>query len=164
MKTRTGFVSNSSSSSFVVAFKEPLPKDAAEVKSLLFGEEDSISCYGDPVSTKDAAEQVFSDMQKAKPMTDDEVAKEVSSGYYDGYPDYPAGIWNLPKEEYRKAWDDHKVRVREGAKSLAREFLSKNKGLVFLRFRYSDNEGEFGSTMEHGGVFDKLPNIRVSHH
>ena len=44
MKIRNGFVSNSSSSSFVVAFDKK-PETVEELKKLLFGEEE---VYGNP--------------------------------------------------------------------------------------------------------------------
>ena len=40
---------------------------------------------------------------------------------------------------------------------------SGNKGFVYY-FHYSDNEGDLQTELEHGGTFDKLPHIQISHH
>ena len=67
MKTRNGFVSNSSSSSFVVAFPF-IPKTVDELKTLLFGASQSLDYYGDmTVDTNTAAQIIFEDMKKQKP-------------------------------------------------------------------------------------------------
>jgi L-rhamnose mutarotase len=44
------------------------------------------------------------------------------------------------------------------------EFLNQNSNAFFARFEYSDNDGTFGSVMEHGDIFRKLNSIRISHH
>lgn len=68
MKVRNGFVSNSSSSSFVVAFPRNVDlKDASAIKTLLFGTEDYIKLYGDKVKTIDIAERLVKDIAGESP-------------------------------------------------------------------------------------------------
>ena len=43
------------------------------------------------------------------------------------------------------------------------EFLSQNSNAFFSRFEYSDDDS-FGSVMEHGDIFYRLPHVRISHH
>ena len=64
MKIRQGFVSNSSSSSFIIAFKD-VPESAREMLDTLFpGGEAIVKCYDHEMFTTDIAEQVFADIQK----------------------------------------------------------------------------------------------------
>ncbi len=63
MKIRSGFVSNSSSSSFIVAF-EKLPESAEEIKQMLFGNQEIVYCYDECRSANDIAERVFQDFQE----------------------------------------------------------------------------------------------------
>ena len=69
MKTREGFVSNSSSSSFIVAFPKDMEVTVDNVHNYLFGTtEKLITYYGDPVSSMKAARTVFDDMMDQKPQ------------------------------------------------------------------------------------------------
>lgn len=44
------------------------------------------------------------------------------------------------------------------------KFIKENNNNFIYFFDYSDENGEFGSEMEHGGTFNELPHIRLSHH
>lgn len=82
MKIRTGFVSNSSSSSFVVAFPRK-PESIADIKEFLFGDRDadgSVTYYDYNVTMDEVARQVFNDMQSVA-MTTEEITEELNSGW-----------------------------------------------------------------------------------
>lgn len=64
MKIRTGFVSNSSSSSFVVAFPK-VPKSWKEVHEIMFGKKDYSGEFGQ-VTTEEIAKSVFSEINGDK--------------------------------------------------------------------------------------------------
>jgi hypothetical protein len=67
MKIRTGFVSNSSSSSFIVAFAK-VPESQEELQQMLFGDDEKFSIYGDTFLTADVAAVVWRDLKVAKPI------------------------------------------------------------------------------------------------
>jgi hypothetical protein len=158
MKIRNGFVSNSSSSSFVVAFKT-VPTSVEEVKKMLFGDINSIDIYGYNITADQMAKVVFEDMQENGAVIDNkEIAKEVNSGWFPGMPDYDYN-WKdrLAREEYYEKCD-------KAAEKLADEFMESNRGSSFFIFEYSDNDGPLYSTMEHGDIFSRLPHICISKH
>jgi hypothetical protein len=85
MKIRNGFVSNSSSSSFIVAFKR-LPETVEELKEMLFGDNNFVSFYDEKASALEVASRVFNDLAKqAKDLSVSEVIDRAASGvlYYD---------------------------------------------------------------------------------
>jgi hypothetical protein len=92
MKTRLGFVSNSSSSSFVIGLKA-VPKTAEELHKMLWGDEPQELQHWDytlasPVAAAVAFGQIV--IQSGK-MTQKEIFEEIIHGYFE---DYPHESWN----------------------------------------------------------------------
>lgn len=94
MKTRSGFVSNSSSSSFVVAFKKK-PDGKYAVLELLFPEDNEGKVIGvknpygeDGVDALSAAAIVWDQLKDQKPLTKKDIREEIGSGWFDGHPDF----------------------------------------------------------------------------
>ena len=69
MKRREGFISNSSSSSFLVAF-DKIPTSVEELQKMLFGDYERYGYYEKSYSTKEISEIVFKDMKKEVPGYD----------------------------------------------------------------------------------------------
>ena len=64
MKTRSGFVSNSSSTSFLIVFRKK-PKSWNDVKEELFNNQDGIIEYGSETKTYDEiSQQLFKDIRR----------------------------------------------------------------------------------------------------
>jgi hypothetical protein len=93
MKIRTGFVSNSSSSSFIVIFDKK-PKSKEEVKKLLFpnkNDDDCLKCYDNSIPIGQITETVFKDLSNSKKVTQKELfallehisCKEILKQYKD---------------------------------------------------------------------------------
>lgn len=164
MKVKQDFVTNSSSSSFIVAFDKPV-ESLDEIKGkIMFIEK---------------AEAVFKDIQDQKPLRIikdcppclERISEEVGAGYFEGYNmDYPRINRSdfATEQEYfkanRKAFDEHDKINKKKAKQIAEKFIEQNEGKVAYFFSYSDNDGEFWSEMEHGDTFRNFPHVTISHH
>lgn len=189
MKLRNGFVSNSSSSSFLVVLDE-LPKSATEVKQLLFGDVKFWKKYDYTVRTEDIADVLWSDIQAQLdklPYSLDVIADAMESNVYSEmyYVRIPLFIPGMPADlmgelhsshQIRKHWyefdKDHQEAEREAQEAelqerkekAAQKFLEDNKGKVILQFEYGDHDGEVSTVMEHGDIFQKVRHIRISNH
>ena len=86
MKVRQGFVSNSSSSSFIVAFPKDFEITSDNVRQYLFGEQEHVTAYHESFSTKQIAEQVTRDMLAQTP-NDEDAIKENLDGHDPEGPD-----------------------------------------------------------------------------
>lgn len=94
MKIRNGFVSNSSSSSFIVAFDEK-PTCAYELMEILFPENKNNEQIGvnppyegfsiDPMS---ASTIIWNQLENQNPLNKSEILEKINSGWFDGHPEY----------------------------------------------------------------------------
>jgi len=163
MKIRIGFVSNSSSSSFIVAFAKT-PEDIQELNSMLFDnsqKEFPCDIDGDYFPNRypvySVAETVFESMKE--PISDEEAIEICRSGWIDGMPSLDTS--NKDFNATHRAW---MAKLDEFARKAFDKFRKQNKKASLFVFEYSDNEGEYESTLEHGDLFRKLPHLTVSHH
>ena len=76
MKIRSSFVSNSSSSSFIVKFPK-VPKTAQELQKMLFGDQEVIQPFDDAFPASVLAETVFNDMQEPKSVNTNEAITDL---------------------------------------------------------------------------------------
>lgn len=172
MKTRQGFVSNSSSSSFIVAFKN-VPQSKEELRDMLFhtGQtefhyyEDCFPIDGD-ISLLDIVWNDFQ-QQQSSPLTPEQIREEFGMGWIDGMPEHnwdKTPSFHDDPDAWRKYHDDYHQKCIQHANSVADTFMVTNPGCKFFKFHYSDNDGEVYSALEHGGTFDRLPHFCISHH
>ena len=201
MKIRQGFISNSSSSSFILGFDKK-PKSTDEVKKLFFAGMNHVSnvCYyGDnneqpTFGTGNMAVTIFDDLQRAEPLTEDQILEEIRNGYFEDAPEFDYGdydkvyaferdykertgkdIRDNPKSKEYKIWNKmfneiHKRRDEEwdeAAKQFWKNRKKDFKGKQVFVLSYSDNDSDYHATLEHGGVLDgndKVACIKINHH
>jgi len=167
MKVRQGFVSNSSSSSFVLAFPKKM-NSVQDVKDVLFGgwpeDEQYQALYHDCSWSIDVVAEAI--LNALKSQTDREVIEEVCCMMQWGdvvdaalgpYP-YEADV-----ETQQQRYLDTDRLEQQLSHKLASSFIQHNQDCCFYVAEFSDNE-PLGATLEHGCVFDKVPHIRISRH
>lgn len=187
MKIRAGFVSNSSSSSFVVAIPKGTELTVDSVGKVLFPNTTDItrigfSCCGDSgVSGTYAAEIVSTDLKNKNP-NDDNLIKEALNGWIDvgsmnsslydqvgSPPKYPERAWEIKDhQEMNRIFNEYETAFDVWIEKVIITFKSMNDQCDIYALEYSDNEGSVNTVMEHGGVFDRMIDagtaIRISHH
>jgi len=163
MKVRKGFVSNSSSSSFVVAFPKK-PRYMEDVKEMLFGDKED---YDNPFDFKAqpswpsdmVADIVWADIKKQDACDLANIIEALRYGWHDEEPDIEDYELDEGFDYSRYHADCLSITVKESI-----DFYEKHIKCFIYTFEYSDNDGDLFSAMEHGDLFDRLPYIKRSMH
>ena len=159
MKIKFGFVTNSSSSSFIVAWDKEVKTFEDVKKHMSF-------------ATTEQIRAIFNDIQNQEPLVlrpgnfefdfnsvlkriTNEVSDIVESGYFPGRDN------TVPRLQ---DWDLLDKRNSMVALELTKQFLTEAQGKVIYRFIYSDEDGDFWSSIEHGNLFRNLQHLTISHH
>jgi hypothetical protein len=161
MKTRNGFISNSSSSSFVIALKK-VPKTSQELQEMIFGDDEFFPMpnpedFDIPRKALYYSDIIFNDIKKQKPATKKKIIEECKSGYIGGFPNHSC---NYVSPGWEKEIDEWAEKCQKYAEDKALEFINSNK--IFI-VEYGDDTKD-GSVLEHGGTFRRIPHMTISHH
>jgi len=166
MKHRQGFVSNSSSSSFIVGF-DKVPETVEEMHSCLFpGGDTTVQPYDSSMTSREVAEQVFSDLEPSKGVN--ALIEMFKDTYYDRaiYEETSALESKFLAEglSYHEAWKKADDITKPKIVNVFNKFFEKHVGLKFHVFEYCDNDSVQGGILEHGGIFNNLPHMQISQH
>lgn len=179
MKIRYGFVSNSSSSSFIVCFDEK-PNTVEELEEMMFSVYPQHYYYDDVYNTREIAERVFSEMKRQ--VSDEKIKKELLRGYIcHPYEDKDYNVFekhakieflqkhpDLTEEDLLKSQEFsdivYKMYKRDKEKNIKKLLQMVNLYKYKYLFHYSDNNGKYDDMLEHSGIFAKLFHIVISHH
>lgn len=162
MKVRTHFVSNSSSSSFILAFRN-VPQTQEELKTLLFAEEEMLVYYEFSLTTKSASKIIFSTL--GDPVKEEDILRELNQGElstakFPNPPQYPYS----GQENYQKIYEEYLQQKNKYLQNIAEDFLKRTKYHTYYIVEYCDNFGPYFVTLEHAETFKRIPHIRVNKH
>jgi len=201
MKTRNDFVSNSSSSSFLVIFDKKLTDkktnvedDISYLKEILYKNKESDGDMFDHRQVYSTASlcQIILDqlmlMNKKTllcffeewgdelrihlhdPQLDSELRVLCDSNVPESV-DY-SGLRPTSTKEDKEFWQKRVIKEKKRYKKEMKECAIKIVDFFKIKFpdknfylaNFSDNDGEISAHLEHGGTFDYLPHLTVSHH
>lgn len=169
MKVRQGFVSNSSSSSFIVAFPKGMQPEVGAVHTYLFGADPTtVVAFGDGVPSMDAAAAIARMMGNQVPNDVKEIAEAMDDHMDDAprYDDYVS--WHEKDDDVRRGqWEAYENASREYREKYIKELTERwgiGTEVDVYTFEFSDNDGNFWATLEHGDTFSNVHHVRVSNH
>jgi len=167
MKIRNGFVSNSSSSSFIIAFPR-IPLSWKDIRVMMFGNDPEVGVshpFEDEWYSADTvAQTVFEDLQRDSmiPLDEELILRAFEEDYaLDYLDDYFNETDPVKRERLREEADQKRSQF---ARERSKEFIESNKGYFVYELTYADDEGTYGAALEHGEIFKNLPYIRIDNH
>jgi len=173
MKIRQGFVSNSSSSSFIVPFPKNLKVNTDNVHEFLFGSKtptNVVNQYNEhTIPSYDAVKTIISAMrrQKFSFKNRQRVLEEAINGYIQGEPEWEdlcdANTLMLDDiDELDKLFKQFNEAISAYRTNALNSCLKQwGPDVDVYVFDFDDND-EWGATMEHGDVFSRVPHLKVS--
>ena len=129
----------------------------------------------DKYSVMKVAETVWNDICDQKMNDFEKAEREFMHGSID---DIDAPNYNdfLYINDLSKRWKEYDNAKEAYAKKKFKEFFNTRKlklkkinnekvdNMTLYIFEYSDNDGDYYSTLEHGNLFNRLKHVRISKH
>jgi hypothetical protein len=155
MKIRNGFVSNSSSSSFIIAFDEK--PDSIEKIQKHLPSTISISNYG--YDLYEVAKRIFYLINDSSQQGINSIYDKMQYGYVFGEPEYD---WNRDRNDsnYEKEFERKR---NDFYLQKAKDFVESNKDKYIVCFSVEDYN-DLDAFIESGSCFIKVPHIKISQH
>jgi hypothetical protein len=137
---------------------DTLPKSVESLMKVL-----NFTYVSSEYPNKRYADEIFGDLGDVP--SDDDIRELLSKEVY----------WNNHKN-WRKVWETKDKETRYALMKEAQAKDDKDTEAAFLKFKdtyknkiirivtYGDDDGSFYSELEHGGLFDSMESIRISHH
>lgn len=167
MKIRSGFVSNSSSSSFIIAADVDV-LTVEYLKEVLFNGEERV----EPMYVLDhwplgfdtdfLCQAIVDEMQLIN-IDSDEV-KYAMEDMLDDEPDYPEYDPNDTHEQWMTKLNIYNFAQADISGCMLKQFANNNRGKSLFIGSFSDENGNMYAQIEHGGTFDNLNNITINQH
>ena len=158
-------MSNSSSSSFIVAFPR-IPVDANDLREMLLG--DAIGYSGHYTSEVWSAMEVadFAWNSMNGELDEEQVCAEFESGHINGDPEYPVDMYDegVSQEERRKRYQEWQDKLIAHRHEKAKKFMEQTPDTHYYQLEFGDECGGLEAAMEHGDLFQKLPHYVISNH
>jgi hypothetical protein len=167
MKTRDGFVSNSSSSSFIVCFPDGKPKNVSDLQKLLF--DDKKKYY--EFKSSDIAAHVWHDLKGNRALSKKKLAEELSREVMTNdatillqfpMPGDPYGSVTWNSLLYESLSELYFKALEKRGSELSEHLMKTHPGKYYL-FEISDNSDIEGA-MENGDLFKRLFHVYASNH
>lgn len=158
-KFRSGFVSNSSSSSFIIGFPE---KITSEEQLAGYMGDCGVNPYGFSISSEGVVKQVWKDIKDQQP--DNKVQPLNATFNADVWDDLDFYAWEFQYNNEGKNTYLDALREIERLITKTLEDRIPEDCEVTYAVSYSDEDGSYFSALEHGGIFDNIPHTRESHH
>jgi hypothetical protein len=166
VKIRRGFVSNSSSSSFIVVFPRGFVRTPENIHAYLFGQAPGTLAHpfstgtDDLISTTQAAQMIAAQMHR-QPANSRAAIERAANGWIPGLPDMDDFCKSGGREIDWSAWES-------ACQVIRRQFVEKinhdlaPQGDLFV-FSWEDHD-QAGSIMETGVAFKRVAHVGISHH
>ena len=152
MKIRRDFVTNSSSSSFVVSF-DKIPTDYRELQTMLFGSDEYFNTYNATIPTITLSEVIFNDMKSRGTANVDLLIHELMNGYVGDANDAPDYM------DY-KSYDDYRFASMVYFTDFINTHFSDLSNVFILEYG-NEVGGPFSDILEDDRIFKRVRCIKI---
>lgn len=169
MKMRNGFVSNSSSSSFIIGLKNK-PNSVEETAKILLHPSEKLSDeIEDGITYKTICKRIYDDLINTKPSNDEDVLYKLGSAaevisFADNFCSLSlTRHTELTEEQRNQIWDTHNKLIDEKASEILERLKRKHYDKKIYILEYEDDT-TIGRIIEHGDILDRLNPYKISEH